>query len=178
MALYKWYDNRDHLLDALTARTIDEHAATPLALTGTWEERAVQVATAIRARLLEHLALLRMEGASRRLAPTIMGFADAGLQLMVELGYEDQAAVDAYRVLFWSTIDYCLVIDATDAMPASQGADWFASHLDADAADHAAASLPTLAAFLPKFSAVDRDTFFVTTIETIAAGLRARAPRG
>ncbi len=118
MAVYKWYAGRDELIDALTARAVAAVEPPPVSV-GTWAERTTALAVGIRSVLLDHLTLLQLEGAPRRLVPMIARTADHALALMLELGHDEDGAIAAYRVLFWSIIDFCLVIDATDAMPAT-----------------------------------------------------------
>ena len=103
MALYKWFDNRDDLLRALTERVTGDAAASA-PTDGPWLDRALRYTVAIRANLLAYLPLLRIEGASRHLAANVFREADESLRLMLELGYQGQAAVDAYRVMFWAEI--------------------------------------------------------------------------
>jgi AcrR family transcriptional regulator len=175
MALYRWFDDKDELLDALTARAA---ASTPAAgaEAGPWAHRALRFAVGIRRNLLAHLPLLRLEGAGRRLASTAYRDADEGLGLMLELGYRDQAAVDAYRVLFWAVLNHCLVIDAGNAMPAVVAPEGIVDRVARIEGEDLDERLPVLAAHLPLFSAVDPDAFFEQSMRTVVAGLAAHAP--
>lgn len=175
MAVYKWYAGRDELIDALTARAVAA-VEPPAASTGTWAERTTALAVGIRSVLLDHLSLLQLEGAPRRLVPMIARTADHALALMLELGHDEDGAVAAYRVLFWSVIDFCLVIDATDAMPAVSS-DRLAERFSDVGFGTDPEQTPTLAALLPRFGTVDRDEFFLQTVQTVVAGLEALAPR-
>lgn len=187
MAIYRWFDDKDALLDAMAARialpTADlpdgpdtEESAEPGA---PWEERGLRWATDMRRALLAHLPLLRLDGASRRLAHQVFARADTGLQLVATLGYEGPAAVEAYRVLFWSVLEFCLVIDAGDALPADPRS---AAQTSPDALTGGTdlaeldGDLPALVAHLPLFTPLDAETFFTVSIGTVLAGLAARAP--
>lgn len=172
MALYKWFDNKDALLDALTTQLLGDAPARPAsAIDAPWLDRSVGFAVHLRRRFLAYLPLLRVEGASQRLAASMFLAADEGLALMIEVGYDGQRAVDAYRVLFWSVLGHCLVIDAADAMPAA-GPGGLAARLvelpDATVCE----ATPTLVAHLPLFGAVDPDEFFVQVVRTVLVGLR------
>lgn len=174
MALYKWFDNRDDLLRALMDR-VGDHPPATVPDDGSWLDRALRFAIAIRANLLEYLPLLRIEGATRRLEVNVFREADEALRLMLEAGYEGQAAVDAYRVLFWAVLNFCMVIDAGDATPGA----------DVDALLHRAvplpepeltAAMPHVAALLPHFGPVERDTFFAQSMRAALSGLQHDAP--
>jgi AcrR family transcriptional regulator len=173
MALYKWFDNRDDLLRALTDRVSGDAPAT-VPDDGPWLDRALRFTIAIRANLLEYLPLLQIDGASRRLAANVFREADEGLRLMLELGYTGQDAVEAYRVMFWAVLDYCLVIDATDAMPGADTDALLHQVVQLEGADLADA-MPTLAALLPHFGPVDRDAFFAHSLRAVLSGLQLDA---
>lgn len=174
MALYKWFDNRDDLLRALTDRVAADPPAT-VPDDGPWLDRALRFTTAIRANLLGYLPLLQIDGASRHLATNVFREADEGLRLMLELGYRDQDAVEAYRVMFWSVLNFCLVIDATDAMPGADTDALLHQVVQLDGQELAEA-MPTLAALLPRFGAVDHDAFFAHTMRAVLSGLQLDAP--
>jgi AcrR family transcriptional regulator len=175
MAIYRWFANKDELLVALTDRVADTSVVMTLP-EGSWETRALAYALGIRERLLRALPLLRVEGASRRLESLIVRNCDPGLALVTELGYRDAEAVEAFRVLFWSVLDHCLVIDATDALPTeANGRDVIVNMTDLAGPD-LETQMPHLAGLLPYFTAVDPEAFFVRSISTVLAGLRATAP--
>jgi AcrR family transcriptional regulator len=174
MALYKWFDNRDDLLRALTDRVSSDAPAT-VPDDGPWLDRAVRFTIAIRANLLDYLPLLQIEGASRRLAANVFREADEGLRLMLDLGYTGPDAVAAYRVMFWAVLNFCLVIDATDAMPGADTDALLRQVVPLEGAELAAA-MPTLAALLPEFGPVDRDTFFRHSMQAMLSGLQLDAP--
>jgi len=174
MALYKWFDNRDELLRALTDRVCSDAPAT-VPDDGPWLDRALRFTVAIRANLLEYLPLLQIEGASRRLAANVFREADEGLRLMLELGYRGPAAVEAYRVMFWAVTNFCLVIDATDAMPGADTDALLHQVVPLDAQE-LSDSMPNLAALLPHFGPVDRDAFFAHSLRAVLSGLQLDAP--
>jgi AcrR family transcriptional regulator len=169
MALYKWFDNRDDLLRALMERV---GARTPATVPGDgpWLDRALRFTIAIRANLLEYLPLLRIAGAARRLEANVFREADEGLRLMREAGYEGQAAVDAYRAMFWAVFNFCMVIDAGGTTPGSGIDALLHRAVPLDDAELAAA-MPTLAALLPHFGPVDHDAFFALSMRALLSGL-------
>lgn len=175
MAVYRWFANKAELLEALTER-LEPMAPVESSPDAPWVDRGLAYAVAIRTNLVQHLPLLQIDGASRRLTTNVVRSADPGLRLMVELGYRDAAAVDAYRVLFWSVLDFCLVIDATDALPTTAGSHEVIERVVELEGDDLAERLPTLAALLPHFRDVDRNAFFELSIRTVLAGLQANAP--
>ncbi len=174
MAIYKWFDNRDELLSALTERALDVVVPTsdPDA---SWSDRVVAVASTLRAAMLEHRQLLRLVGAPQRLDGLMAVSSDRFLGLVRELGYDEVDAVEAYRILFWTVVDHCLVIDAGDAMPAVSG-HYEAGRAVQSAVDSAGVEVPNIEALRPWFAGVDRDVFFTQMVRTVAAGLEARAP--
>jgi AcrR family transcriptional regulator len=175
MALYRWFANKDDLLSAVTERIADTPALLDLP-DGPWADRAFAYAVAIRRNLLQYLPLLQIDGASRRLSATIVQHSETGLSLMLEIGYRDAAAVDAYRVLFWNVLDHVLVIDATDALPTTANSRDVVAQMTELAGPDLAVRMPNLAALLPHFTAVDPDRFFERSIRTLLAGLDAGAP--
>lgn len=174
MALYKWFDNRDELLAALTERSLDfaMPAADPDA---SWSDRLLDVARALRETLLEHRQLLRLAGTPRRIDGLMVVTADRLLGLMRELGFEGPEAVLNYRILLWTVIDHCLVVDAGDAMPAVSG-EYEAEAAVRTAIASAGVAVPNIEAMREWIGGVDGDEFFEAVVRTVAAGLEARAP--
>jgi AcrR family transcriptional regulator len=175
MALYRWFADKDALLDALTER-IGGPTPVVVGTDGPWADRTLRFAIEIRRGLLAHLPLLQIEGAGRRLAANVYLSADEGLRLMLELGYRDRAAVDTYRVLFWSVLNHCLVIDATDAMPAIAAPDRITQQVIEETGDDLLGRMPTLGGLLEHFTAVDPDEFFERSMRAVIAGIEAGAP--
>lgn len=174
MAIYKWFASRDELLASLTERALD--VAVPVSDPGaSWSDRVVAVASALRTAMLEHRQLLRLVGVPQRLDGLMAVSSDRFLGLVRELGYEEVDAVEAYRILFWTVIDHCLVIDAGDAMPAVSGR-YEAGRAVQSAVDSAGVEVPNIEALREWFGGVDRDEFFAQMVRTVAAGLEARAP--
>ena len=176
MAIYKWFDSRDALLSALTDRTmlvalpIDDSAAP-------WADRVVAIAVAMRTAMLGNRQLLRLVGAPRRIDGLLAVASDRLLGLMLELGYHGVEAVEAYRVVFWSVIDHCLVIDADDAMPATAD-DYQPDRAVRIAIESADEPLPHIEAMRSHIGRVDRDHFFEKVVRTLALGIEAGAPAG
>lgn len=174
MALYKWFDNRDELLAALTQHVLDV-SVTDDDTSAPWSERVLAVARSLREELLEHRQLLQLVGAPRPLSGMMAVTSDRLLGLMRELGYDDPDAIEAYRVLFWSIMSHCLVAEVSDVQPTFLG-EYDADRVMRDALDSAGVDLPNVQALRHSFAAADRSQFFDAVVLTVAAGLQARAP--
>lgn len=174
MAIYKWFDNRDALLTALTEQAL-EGAESTLDPSAPWEDRVVALACALRAAMLEHRQLLQLVGAPRQLGGMMIMTSDRMLGLMREIGYEGAGAISAYRILFWSVVNHCLVAEVSDVIPAFLGDDE-ADRAVQGAIDSAAVDLPNVADLRPSFRGMGRDEFFDQMVRTVASGIEARAP--
>jgi AcrR family transcriptional regulator len=172
MALYRWFANRDALLQALTERVLDDMVS-PADSSAPWPDRVLAVARSLRAQLLEHRDLLQLVGAPRQLSGMMAVTSDRLLGLTRELGYDEAGAIEAYRILFWTMVNHCLVAEVGDVVPAFLG-DYEAERVVQGALDSTDAPLPNIETLLPWFAGVDRDEFFDQMVRTVAAGLHAR----
>lgn len=176
MALYRWFPNKDALVDALAEHLLADAVVVPTE--GTWVERTTAYATAIRAKLLAHRALLRVAGASRRLTAGLVHSADDGLGLMIEIGYRQADAVEAFRVLLWTVLDFCLVVDATDALAGTSASDGAVRRVANEDGEAFSIRAPHLASLIEHVTTPDPDRFFAVTVRTVAHGLLAMSPNG
>lgn len=175
MAIYKWFDNRDALLTALTERAL-AGAESTLDPSAPWEDRVVALASALRAAMLEHRQLLQLVGAPRRLGGMMIMTSDRMLGLMREIGYEGDRAISAYRILFWAVVNHCLVAEVSDVVPAFLGDDE-ADRAVQGAIDSAGVELPNISDLRASFRGIGRDEFFEQMVRTVASGIEARSPR-
>lgn len=172
MALYKWFHNRDDLVSALATR--QKISVPPSQSNGTWSERVIDLALRIRSALRSSAGVLAVDGAKPQIENVITQTADEALLLMMERGFEGEEAVKAYRLLFWSTVNFFIAIDIQNSMPAAGGstkpsAEQLFTQADFDA--------PVARGLLQHFHRVDKDKFFTELISTVVAGLEAEAPR-
>lgn len=172
MALYKWFRNRDDLVSALATRA--EISISPARSTGTWSERVIDLALRTRAALRTSAGVLAVEGAKPQIESVVTQTADEALLLMMERGYEGDEAVRAYRVLFWSIVNFFIAIDIQNSMPAAGGSTKPSAEQLFTNADFEA---PIARSLLQHFHRVDKDEFFVELISTVVAGLENDAPR-
>ena len=173
MALYKWFDNRAALLDALAARLFDD-VELPFSDDGTWTDRMHEVATILRGHLRHGRALLRLVEDRRAMDVLMARTADRVLLLLAEAGYPPDEAVERFRVFFWSIVGFVVRVDAGPPLPANTDGGNELAHA---VATLPTGSLPSLSAVLPAFGPVDVDALFTATVRTIVVGLAAEAPR-
>ena len=175
MALYKWFDDRDALLDALGARVFDSFEVPP-DIDGPWVDRMLVVAEALRHELLVGRAILPLVGGRRRTDLLLARCADRVLSLLDEIGYPPSEAVAHFRSFHWSIVGFVFTIDAGPPLPgnADDGPRnrELASTVDALGPEE----VPHLAAALPLFGPVDLDELFTSTIRSLVLGLAVGAP--
>ena len=167
MALYRWFANRDALLDALVERSLGE-IHLPVSADGTWDDRVYRMVGDLRRHLLGHRALLALPSASRRLTAAVLHAADDGLTLVRELGRNDVETVTIFRSLVWHVFSFTLVVDAWaesdgTAAPASFRA-------VADAVDPERA--PLFTSLADHFARFDADALFERSTRALIRGLR------
>ena len=171
MTVYLRFDSKDDLLDAVARRGLASVALPDLDPHGTWEQRALQLCVSLREHLLGDRNMLALYATANRLSGAVLYAVEHGLALVEEVGYRDEAAVMAFRSLFWHTVGFTLVDHNFEAFPAD-GPGGLTDTVGAiDAATH-----PTFARHLPSFTSVDGEELFVHTTRLIVAGLRADAP--
>lgn len=184
MALYTWFRDRDELLASLSARTMAGFEL-PVATSGPWAERAYRLAAAIRAHVIEHRVTMQAAGSSEGITAAMLAAADRGLELLLELGYGDQDAVDHYRALFWHVMSLALAVDVAGLGPPADASGEPATD-EAAATDKAPATEPggdcsapnaTLRRLRPLFAAFDRDALFERSTRLLLAAIEAGAPR-
>ena len=171
MTVYLRFDSKDDLLDAVARRGLSS-VALPTSGDGSWDERALALCVALRDHLLADRNLLELYATSNRLSGAVLQAVEQGLLLMEEIGYRDDAAVLAFRSIFWHTVGFSLVHHSLDSFPADGPGGLHGAIRPIDAETH-----PAFARNLPSFTTVDGDQLFTHTTQLIVAGLRSRAPR-
>lgn len=157
MALYRWFDNRDALLDAVVDRAMTD-LVLPAADEGPWEDRVLALAAAVRTHLLGHRHLLAIPSVAQRITTSMFLSADRGLDLMAEIGLDGAEAVAAYRCVFWHTVAFTTVVDESGIGPVR------APTIPTGAA-------PTLARHLDHFATFDADALFTQSTRAMITGL-------
>jgi AcrR family transcriptional regulator len=163
MALYRWYPNKSALLDAVVDRALGE-LCLDTASSGPWQERAVTMASHLRAHLNSRRALLGVPGASRRFTTAVLSAADDGLRLVRELDRGDAETVMVFRSIVWHVFSFVLVVDAwaSDATP-----DSLRDAREALRPEDA----PIFTALAAHFGIFDADALFDASTRALVAGL-------
>ncbi len=170
MTVYLRFDSKDDLLDAVARRGLSS-VELPELMGAPWEERALSLCVALRDHLLADRNLLALYATANRLSGAVLQAVEQGLRLVEEIGYRDDAAVLAFRSLFWHTVGFTLVHNSFESFPADQpgGLDDAVRGIDPE-------THPTFARHQPAFTAVDGDELFTHTTRLIVAGLAGNAP--
>ena len=166
MAVYQHFDSKDQLLEAVTASVlnVDEVDVGD----GPWEDRAVALAVAIRDRFEAVTQLVPAKHAPAQAGAAMLRASEAGLELMEEIGYADDAAIESFRVLFWHAVGAALARPQMEAGLADSARTALAALPDED--------VPRLARLLPRFGPFEPDDLFERSTRAVVAGLRASAP--
>lgn len=171
MTVYLRFDSKDDLLDAVARRGLASVALPDLDTDGPWEQRALRLCVALREHLLGDRNMLALYATANRLSGAVLHVVEHGLALMEEIGYRDEAAVTAFRSLFWHTVGFTLVHHNFETFPADGPGGLHDVVGPVDAGTH-----PTFSRHLPSFTSVDGEQLFVHTTRLIVAGLRGDAP--
>lgn len=163
MTVYLRFDSREDLLDAVVADALPPLDAPPAE--GPWADRVVAWCVAIRDQLLAARHLLPLLSPGRHLAPSMVGAADIGLDLMTEAGRAGDDAIDGFRVLFWHAVAWALVRDSIT----ERSADDVLAAAEAHGLDPASPA----AAMLHQHPDVDPDALFLLTTRALVRGLGA-----
>lgn len=172
MTIYLRFDSKDALLDAVARRglaAMEIPAEAPA--DAPWEDRALALATGLRAQLLGDRNLLALYATSDRMTTAVLRSVEQGLELMEEIGYRDADAVLAFRSLFWHTVGLAFVDRTPEGFPADRPGGLGETLGGVDPTTH-----PTFARHLPWFTPVDGDALFTHATRSLVAGLRAAAP--
>jgi AcrR family transcriptional regulator len=167
MALYRWYPNKDALLDAVADRALGD-LRLDIPVEGTWPDRAVAAVSQLRRHLLTHRSLLELPGAAGRLTSAVLRFADDGLRLAAELGRDDAGTAIVFRSLVWHTFSFVLVVDAWSADGAPESYRHALDDLQPDDA-------PIFVAMAAQFVTFDADALFEVSTRALVTGLHATA---
>lgn len=163
MTIYLRFENKDELLAAVARRMLGRFEAPEI--TGTWSDRVVAFAVAVRDHIERARPVLGVLGTSEGLGQAMADATDAGLALMADIGFEGGDAVAAYRILFWHAVGAVMVRDTIDTDPVAHIRGRFTSP------DH-----PHLDALIGHFGKPDPDQIFRDATLALAAGLAARSP--
>jgi AcrR family transcriptional regulator len=98
MTLYGYFASKDELLDAVMDASIVEAGALPRG--GSWRERAIELARAIRANLERHPALVQIRLQRPLTRPRQFVWTEAVLAALVESGLPRDEAARAFRTIF------------------------------------------------------------------------------
>jgi AcrR family transcriptional regulator len=104
MSIYTYFRGKGELLDAVM-----DAAATPQAqldVSGSWRERAIAIALAVRANLERHPALVQIRLRRTILRPRQFNVTEAAVSRLIEAGLSKAEAARAFRVLFTYTFGY------------------------------------------------------------------------
>lgn len=165
MTIYKRFTNKEALLAAVAAETLDEIEIPERQ--GTWDDQAAALAHALRDGLLaDRGAAAALIGVTADMPAAVVRLTDHGLVLMEEIGYRGDHAITAFRVLFWHAVGAALSRDAMVAVtPATT--DTAFSDLAPD--------VPTYARLRARFGPIDPDELFSVATRDLVAGLRLSA---
>ena len=103
MSLYAHFRDKDDLFDAMSTAMLAE-TVIPTVDLGDWQTAARTLFTALRDQLLSRRDALALLGGDDHVAPALVRFADAGMQIMQAAGFEGADAVRAYRLLAYFTL--------------------------------------------------------------------------
>ena len=175
MALYKWFDDRDALLDALGDRVFGSFRL-PDDIDAPWIDRMLLVAEAMRRELLAGRAILPLVGGRRRTDILLARSADRVLSLLAEVGYGPDEAVERFRSFHWSIVGFVFTIDAGPPLPSNDGEGSRTRELAAIVELLGREEVPHLAASSERFGPVDLDRLFRSTMRSLVRGIAADAP--
>ena len=162
MALYKWFDNRESLLQALGARVFDA-LAIPDDRGGEWDRRMLDIAIALRNGFMRSGAILPLVADHTEIDLLMARTADRVLGLLAEIGCTGSDAVDRFRAFFWTIVGYSFSVDSSRHTPAERVQGSLIGAVDRLGTD----SVPALAAALPDFTPVDPDALFEFTMRLL-----------
>lgn len=174
MALYRWFDDRDALLDALGARTFDSFEL-PADVEAPWVDRMLLVADALRQELLAGRAILPLVGGRRRTDRLMARCADRVLSLLAEIGVSPDDAVARFRSFHWAIVGFVFTIDAGPTLPGNAQDDPRNRELAALVEAIGPEEVPHLAASLSRFGPVDLDELFSSTMRSLVVGIAVEA---
>lgn len=171
MALYRWFDNREALLDALAARTFESFVL-PDDVDGSWQERLLAIANSLRSGFVRSRALLPLVSERHQLEVIMVRATDRVLALLTEAGLTGPDAVDRCRAVLWSIIGFVFAIDATGSITRERADDLVAtaSMLGPD-------EVPAISASLEHFTPVQADELFALTLRLLIDGIAADASK-
>lgn len=166
MTLYGHFRSKDELLHAVV-----EFAAggtPPPSVEGDWQDRLRTIAWRWRRGLERHPAIVEVRLRSPILTPNALRGTEAGLQALLDAGFEPPAAARGFRTLFLYVFAYATFSDP-DPGPATRAG------IDAALAPLPASEFPVVSASAAHLAAtMGGDDQFADGLELILAGLAAR----
>ena len=162
MALYKWFDNREALLDALSARVFDA-LTIPEIVDGPWEDRMLAHAIALREGFDRSRAIVPIVSDHRQMDLLAARMADRILALLAEIGCTGPDAVERFRAFFWTVVGFAFSIDANPSSLSERVHEQLSVAVETIGAEN----VPTLAATLPSFVAAEGDALFEFTMRLL-----------
>jgi len=119
MTLYGYFRNKDELLDAVMDVAV---GGAPLAPSdGSWRQRLGDLIREARRNLVARPSLVQIRVRQPVLRPEALRFAEAGLRILREAGFEAQDATRAFRLLFTFTFGYA-AFSPSDAVEENRAA--------------------------------------------------------
>ncbi|GEM_PF-1296603 len=163
MTLYLRFDNKEALLTEVASRNL-QGIRVSIRDDDPWEQRVSALATGLRAHLVADRNLLQLYAQSDQISSTTLAAVDLGLGLMEEAGLAGEAAVAAFRVVFWHAVGSALVLAALGDLPANQGTAIVAALTTTEASERTAR-------LGPYFGPVDADEQFQYATHCLVTGL-------
>ena len=163
MTIYLRFDSKEALLDAVVSELLDD-IELPEA-EGSLSDRAVALARAVRDHLVGARTVLPIIDVGPYLAESMIVASEVGLELMDDAGLVDDAAVAAYRALFWHAVGFSLAYQSmTDRAAVSMSDSVY---------DFDPEAIPHLTSLLDNFDPLDVDALFEHATRALFAGLAA-----
>ena len=104
MTLYGYFRNKRELLDALMDVAVSERVLPPAE--GHWRERLGGLIRQARRNLVAHPGLVQIRVRQPVLRPEALRFAEAGLSILLDAGFDKREAARAFRLLFTYSFGY------------------------------------------------------------------------
>ncbi|MBJ7328557.1 MAG: TetR/AcrR family transcriptional regulator C-terminal domain-containing protein [Solirubrobacteraceae bacterium] len=98
MTLYRYFDDKDALLDAVVDAGTDELELPPPS--GPWQEQIAALMRALHTRLMARPFLIELRVRRPLVSPGAMRWTERGMRILREAGLDERAAANAYRALF------------------------------------------------------------------------------
>jgi AcrR family transcriptional regulator len=104
MTLYGYFRSKDELLDAVVDAAVADRE--PVRLEGTWQQRLRRLMQSTRRGLGRHPGLVKVRADRPVLRPEALRFAEAGVGILREAGFDRRDAARGFRLLFTYVFGY------------------------------------------------------------------------